>query len=102
MNKNRTKEFEDEIIQHKKLQSVLELAEMIGHEMNQPLTGIAGYCALIKEEIDQDHPIYRDVVQIEKQARRLEDLVFEFQNIIHIENCKKSESLSIAGTEREK
>lgn len=60
---------------------VLEAARRIGHEMNQPLTGISGYCALIMEEIDKANPIYDDLHQIELQTRRLEQLVYDFQSL---------------------
>ncbi|MFQ5636827.1 MAG: sensor histidine kinase [bacterium] len=68
-----------------KISSVLELAVDVSHEMNQPLTGISGFCALIKEQISEAEPIYQDVLQIEKQARRLEQLVNKFQSIAQIE-----------------
>lgn len=80
------KKYEEEMIQKEKLQSVIELAGAVAHELNQPLTGITGYCALIKEEIDNAHPLYKDISEIEKQAARLEKLVNKFQNIARLEN----------------
>ncbi|MFQ5768954.1 MAG: histidine kinase dimerization/phospho-acceptor domain-containing protein [bacterium] len=75
-----------EFMQTEKLRSVLKLAFTLAHEMNQPLTGISGYCALIREEIEEDHPIYKDIKQIEKQAQRLEQLINKFQTIAQLEN----------------
>lgn len=80
------KKLEEEVIEKEKLQSVIELAGAVGHELNQPLTGITGYCALVKEELDEQHPLYKDISEIEKQAARLEMLANKFQNIARIEN----------------
>ncbi|MFQ5822649.1 MAG: histidine kinase dimerization/phospho-acceptor domain-containing protein [bacterium] len=80
------KNYEEELIQKEKLQSVIELAGAVGHELNQPLTGITGYCALIKEELQKEHPLYKDITEIEKQAGRLEMLVNKFQNIARVES----------------
>jgi len=67
-----------------KLSMIMDLAKNISHEMNQPLTGISGFCALIKEQINADHSIYHDLTQIENQARRLEELIYNFQNIVRL------------------
>jgi len=82
----------EKIIEEKEhLKSVVKLAGSVGHELNQPLTGIAGYCALIKEELDASNPIYQDVVEIENQTARLEKLVVKFQTIVDLEKSKRSE-----------
>lgn len=81
--------------QNKKLLSVVELARSIAHELNQPLTGISGYCALIKEEIVEGHPIARDVDEIQKQALRLEQLIHKFQNAAHVEYREDSRDKSL-------
>ncbi len=75
-----------EIAENERLQSIVELASSMGHELNQPLTGITGYCALIKEDLKESDSIYNDIVEIEKQAKRLEKLVYKFQNLLYLEN----------------
>lgn len=75
-----------EIEEKEKLRSMVELASSVGHELNQPLTGITGYCALIKEDLKESDAIYDDIVEIEKQAGRLEKLVYKFQNLLYLEN----------------
>ncbi len=74
------------IEEKEKLRSMVELANSVGHELNQPLTGITGYCALIKEDLKESDAIYKDIIEIEKQAGRLEKLVFKFQNLLYLEN----------------
>ncbi|MFQ5674738.1 MAG: histidine kinase dimerization/phospho-acceptor domain-containing protein [bacterium] len=79
-----------EIAEKNKLQSVVDLANSLGHELNQPLTGITGYCALIKEDMTENNSIYNDINEIEKQAGRLEKLVFKFQNLLQLENLSEN------------
>lgn len=79
---------------NKKLLSVVELARSIAHELNQPLTGISGYCALIKEELAEGHPITQDIDEIQKQALRLEQLIHKFQNAAHVEYQENSRDKS--------
>ncbi|MFQ5648538.1 MAG: histidine kinase dimerization/phospho-acceptor domain-containing protein [bacterium] len=86
-------QFEEIVRKNKKLLSIIELARSIAHELNQPLTGISGYCTLIKEQISADHEIVRDIDEIQRQAERLEELVYRFQNVAHVEyseNQRKS------------
>lgn len=64
------------------LQSNFNLAEKIAHEVNQPLTGIIGYCALMTEDMSEDHPLYDDMNEIKNQSYRLEALIRNFQQII--------------------
>ncbi|MFQ5707455.1 MAG: histidine kinase dimerization/phospho-acceptor domain-containing protein [bacterium] len=71
-----------ELPRRDQLQSILESAASISHEMNQPLTGITGYCMLIQEDLNQDDPLYEEVGEIKKQAIRLEELVQRLQQII--------------------
>ncbi len=71
--------------ENQKLLSIVDLARSIAHELNQPLTGISGYCALIQEALESCDPIYHDVAEIQKQALRLEDLIVKFQNVAHVD-----------------
>lgn len=70
---------------NKKLQNIVDLARTIAHELNQPLTGITGYCALIQESFSKGDAIYEDLEEIQRQAARLERLIVKFQNVAHIE-----------------
>ncbi len=63
----------------------------VGHELNQPLTGISGYCMLIKEQVGEEHPIYKDVCEIEKQAKRLEELTYKLQSIVQNEESSDTD-----------
>jgi transcriptional regulator with GAF, ATPase, and Fis domain len=69
---------------------IIQKARKVGHEMNQPLTGIAGYCTFVMEGIDKTNAIYKDLQQIEEQAKRLEQLVFDFQSLFRPTSSPKS------------
>jgi transcriptional regulator with GAF, ATPase, and Fis domain len=71
-------------LERERLQSIIELASSVSHEFNQPLTGITGYCNLIKEDLDEQSPLFEDIVEIGKQAVRLEELVRKFQKVVHV------------------
>jgi signal transduction histidine kinase len=82
------KPYKSVLNQNDKLRSVIDLARRICHEMNQPLTGISGYCALIREELAEDHRAYEDLNQIEEQAQRLEQLIYNLQSIAQLEDVE--------------
>jgi len=46
-NITKTKNMRNEIIQHERLQGILEMAGAICHELNQPLHAILGYCDIL-------------------------------------------------------
>ena len=79
------------IKENERLNSLISFARSIGHELNQPLTGISGYCALLKEEVDQGSQVYQDITEIERQAIRLERIVNKFQSVTHLD-YKESKS----------
>lgn len=72
---------------NEKLLSIIGVARSLAHELNQPLTGISGYAALIVEAVNDGNSesIMSDLENILEQASRLESLIFKFQSIAHIE-----------------
>jgi signal transduction histidine kinase len=75
--------------ENKRLNSIIAFTRSIGHELNQPLTGISGYCALLKEEVDKGSSLYQDIHEIEQQAIRLERIVNKFQSVTHLDYKEK-------------
>lgn len=73
------------------LRERFKAAGAVTHEMNQPLTGVAGYCTLIEEELDEDHPFFNDMREIKRQAYRLEELVRHLQQIIRPQSSEDSD-----------
>lgn len=72
---------------NEKLFLIIDVARSLAHELNQPLTGISGYCTLIMETINDgdSQSIMSDLENILEQASRLENLIFKFQSIAHLE-----------------
>ena len=79
------KQYESEKIKSERLTLAIEMAGSIAHEINQPLTGILGYLALIKEDLKPEDPLMSDLQEVERQAERISDLVKRFRNVVKIE-----------------
>jgi len=77
--------MEQEQIETERLKTAVDLARTVAHELNQPLTGVVGYCSLIREAMSPDDKFYEDIKKIERQAERIEELIKKFQNIVRVE-----------------
>ena len=69
-----SRDYED-LIQHQKLRSMGELAGGIGHDFNNSLTGIIGFCDLLLMRLGREDQSYMDVIQIKQNANRAATLV---------------------------
>lgn len=78
------KHLQEEGLNAERTKVAIELAGSIAHELNQPLTGILGYCTFLLEEVPKDSSLYEDLLMIRQQANRIETLVKKFQNIIKL------------------
>ena len=78
------KKNETEKIEHDRMEMAVQMAGSIAHELNQPLTGILGYCSLLMEDLNSDSEIFNDIKIIEEQAVRISSLVKKFQNLVRI------------------
>jgi len=61
--------------QSEKLASMGQLSAGIAHELNNPLGIITLYSSILRDEIQQDNPIYEDIKMIEEQAERCKNIV---------------------------
>lgn len=57
-------------------------AQHLAHEFNQPLTGIIGLTSLIMEDVEENWEHYETIQELDVQARRLQNLVQQFQRIL--------------------
>ena len=57
-----------------KFQGVLEMAGGVAHRLNQPLTIINNQINEILSEIKQDHHMYRQIVKIHNQIKKMNDI----------------------------
>lgn len=65
------KRMEAERTEREKLQAVLEMAGAVCHELNQPMTAIAGYGEITLMATTEDDPNHQKVVKIMEQIRRM-------------------------------
>ncbi len=63
------KEYEQQLIQAQKMESIGKLAGGVAHEINTPLGIILGYAQLLKEDADPDSQLSQDLAIIEKQTK---------------------------------
>ncbi|RMD94674.1 MAG: GAF domain-containing protein, partial [Calditrichaeota bacterium] len=68
--------------------NALKQLQKVSHELTQPLTGITGYCNLIREEISKDDPFFREISDMEEQALRLEKLIQKVQMTVHLNHSE--------------
>jgi len=47
--------LQQQLVHHQKMQTYTEMAATVGHEINNPLTGLLGYLELVKKKIQQDN-----------------------------------------------
>jgi signal transduction histidine kinase len=66
---------ENRLIQAAKLAAVGEMAAAIAHELNNPLTSVAGFSELAMEGLSNTTETYKDLELVLKEARRARDVV---------------------------
>nr|BAL57213.1 GAF sensor hybrid histidine kinase [uncultured Chloroflexota bacterium] len=66
---------ERRLIQAAKLAAVGEMAAGIAHELNNPLTTVAGFTELALQDLPKDSPLYPDLELILREARRAREVV---------------------------
>ncbi|MGH9030935.1 MAG: PAS domain S-box protein, partial [Acidimicrobiia bacterium] len=67
--------LEEQLLQAQKMEAVGQLAGGVAHDFNNLLTAIAGYVALLLEDVPADDPMHVDLVEIDRAAQRAAALV---------------------------
>ena len=75
------KKMEEKILQQEKLSVLMEMAGATAHELNQPLTVILPTVENVLAKIDQHHPLYKNLITVQKQCWRMADLVKKIAEI---------------------
>jgi len=68
-------ETENQLYQSEKLASLGRLAAGVAHEINNPLTSILLYGNLMKEKLEENHPLANNLAYILEDAERCKDIV---------------------------
>lgn len=66
--------LEGQLIQAQKMETVGRLAGGVAHDFNNMLSVILGYVDLAKLSLVKEHPVLKDIVEIEKAAIRSRDI----------------------------
>jgi len=74
-------EVEEEALQSEKLQTIIEMAVAVCHEMNQPMQVVSGYSGLMMAEMAEDDPHYADIKEINRQVEKMAVITKRLQNI---------------------
>lgn len=68
------KQWEMQVLEAQKMESIGRLAGGIAHEFNNLLGGILGYASLLLSDLKEDHPFYSDIQTIADTAKKAADL----------------------------
>lgn len=79
------KQAEEERLEREKLQSILEIAGAVCHELNQPMQAISGYSEMLMADISKDNPLYEDFKEIKRQIVRMANITKKLMRITRYE-----------------
>ncbi len=90
------KKMEKQLLQQEKLASIGLLAGGIAHEINNPLGGILVFSQMLLREVEQNNPVFQDIVEIESAAQRCKEIVKQLLEFARSSSDGKKESFELA------
>ncbi|MHB8792914.1 MAG: ATP-binding protein [Thermoleophilia bacterium] len=82
-------QLQEQLTQSTKLAALGEMAANIAHEINNPLTGVLGYSALLQRGLADDNPSLKNLKVIENETIRARDIVRNLLDFVRQEGLKK-------------
>jgi DNA-binding response OmpR family regulator len=94
------RELQARLVEASRVSAVISLAGAATHEMNQPLTVMAGITALLLMDADPEAPSYQDLETLHRATQRLCDIVGKLGAITDYRAKPYVGDVEIAGLER--
>lgn len=83
------KKMEQELSRLNTLAALGEMASTIAHEVRNPLSGIAGFAALLEKDMEKDNPHRKLVRKISRGVNSLNDTITALLNYTRLEEINK-------------
>jgi response regulator RpfG family c-di-GMP phosphodiesterase len=74
-------EHQQQLLEKKKLEAVLEMAITISHEFSQPLSVILGYTEMLLDSFDENDPDYIKIEKISESGLKMKEIIRKVQSI---------------------
>jgi response regulator RpfG family c-di-GMP phosphodiesterase len=98
--KNRElQEQQQQLLEKKKLEAILEMAITISHEFSQPLSVILGYSEMLLDSIDENDPHYMKIKEILASGLKMKEIIRKVQNITDYKSAAYAGDLKMVDIE---
>lgn len=87
--------MERQILESAKMAELGTIGSSIAHELNNPLGGILSFTQLIKMDMDPNHPLYPDVVEMEAGVQRCKEIVQNLLGFTRDPNADREGAVSL-------
>ncbi|HVY63029.1 MAG TPA: response regulator [Planctomycetota bacterium] len=79
---------QEKLLEGERLATALKMAGALAHEINNPLSGILGYCEFLKMTLGPQHPARAELDKILEQAKRVAEVVRRIQDLREVKFVK--------------
>lgn len=87
--------MEKQILESAKMAELGTIGSSIAHELNNPLGGILSFAQLIKMDMNPEHPLYPDIVEMEAGVQRCKEIVQNLLGFTRSPNADENGLVSI-------